>query len=70
LDRFHSDPKRKQISAQAIAPRSISIDGETKKFQDKMKFKQYLSTNPVLQRILERNLHHKEGNYTHEKPRN
>jgi hypothetical protein len=32
---------------------SINIDGENKIFQDKTKFKQYLSTNPALQRILE-----------------
>jgi hypothetical protein len=30
------------------------------------KFKQYLSTNPTQQRILEWNLQHKEGNYTQE----
>jgi hypothetical protein len=35
---------------------SINIDGETKIFQDKTKFKQYISTNPPLQRILERKL--------------
>jgi hypothetical protein len=32
---------------------SINTYGETKIFQDKTKFKQYLSTNPALQRILE-----------------
>ena len=32
---------------------SINIDGESKIFQDKTKFKQYLSTNRALQRILE-----------------
>jgi hypothetical protein len=32
---------------------SINIDGKTKIFQDKTKFKQYLFTNPDLQRILE-----------------
>jgi hypothetical protein len=32
---------------------SISIDGENKIFQDKAKFKQYLPTNPALQRFLE-----------------
>jgi hypothetical protein len=31
---------------------SITIDGETKVFHDKSKFTQYLSTNPVLQRII------------------
>jgi hypothetical protein len=46
---------------------SITIDRETKIFHDKTKFKQYLSTNPALQRILEgyqRILQYKEGNYT------
>jgi hypothetical protein len=38
-------------------------------FQDKTNFKQYLSTNPTLQRILERKLEHKEGIYTKEKTR-
>ena len=31
---------------------SITINGETKVFHDKTKFKQYLSTNPALQRII------------------
>ena len=31
---------------------SITIDGETKIFQDKTKFTQYLTTNPALQRII------------------
>jgi hypothetical protein len=35
---------------------SINIDGETKIFQDKTKFKQYLSTSPTLQRIMEEKL--------------
>jgi hypothetical protein len=36
------------------------MDGETKIFQEKPKFKHYLSTNPALQRILEGKLQHKE----------
>jgi hypothetical protein len=31
---------------------SITIDGETKMFHNKTKFKQYLSTDPELQRII------------------
>ena len=46
---------------------SINIDGETKIFQDKTKFKQYLSTSPALQRILERKLKHNKNTYTKEK---
>jgi hypothetical protein len=34
-----------------------------------MKFIQYLSTNPALQRIIDGKLQHKEGNYTLEKGR-
>jgi hypothetical protein len=47
---------------------TITIDEETKVFQDKIRFKQYLSTNPALQRIIEKS-QHKEGNYTQEKAR-
>jgi hypothetical protein len=32
---------------------SITIDGENKIFHDKTKFTQYLSTNPVLQRVID-----------------
>jgi hypothetical protein len=46
---------------------SININGETKVFQDKTKFKQYLSTNSTLQRILEGKLQHKEGTCTKER---
>jgi hypothetical protein len=50
-----------------LAKLSINIDGETKILQDKTKFKQYLSTNSVLQRILEGKLQYKEGIYIKEK---
>jgi hypothetical protein len=43
---------------------SIIIDGETKVFHDKTKFTQYLSPNAALQRIIDGNHQHKEGNYT------
>ena len=48
---------------------SITIDGETKVFHDKNKFTQYLSMNPVLQKIIKGKLQHKEGNNTLEKER-
>lgn len=48
----------------------IIMVGETKVFQDKTKFKQYLSTNTALQRIIEEKAQHEEGNYTQEKARN
>jgi hypothetical protein len=33
---------------------SVTIDGETKIFHDKNKFTQYFSTNPALQRIIDK----------------
>jgi hypothetical protein len=45
------------------AKHSITIDEENKVFHDKTKFTQYLSMNPVLQRIIQGKLQHKEGNY-------
>ena len=48
---------------------SITIDEETKIFHDKTKFKQYLSRNPSLQRIIGGKHQYKEGNYTLEKAR-
>jgi hypothetical protein len=44
---------------------SISIDGETKILQDNTKIKQYLSTNPTLQRNLEGKFQKQEG-YLHQ----
>jgi hypothetical protein len=43
---------------------SITIDEEAKIFDSKNKFIQYLFTNPALQKIIDRKLQHKEGNYT------
>jgi hypothetical protein len=48
---------------------SMTIDGQTKIFQDKNKFTQYLSTKSGLQRIIDGKHQHKEGNYTLEKAR-
>jgi hypothetical protein len=48
---------------------SITINEETKIFHDKIKITQYLSTNPVIQRIIYGKHQHKEGNYTLEKAR-
>jgi hypothetical protein len=41
---------------------SITIDGETKIFHDKTKFTKYLSTNPVLERMIDGKHQHKERN--------
>jgi hypothetical protein len=48
-------PRQHKCQPRLLSPAklSVNIDGETKIFQDKTKFKQYLSTNPALQRILE-----------------
>jgi len=48
----------------------LNIDGETKIFQDKKKFTQYLSTNPALQRIRNGKAQRKEASYTLEEARN
>ena len=49
---------------------SITIDGKKNKiFHDKIKFTQYISTNPALQRIIDGRHQHKKGNYTLEKVR-
>jgi hypothetical protein len=48
---------------------SINIDGESKISQDKTKFKQYLSTNPALQSIMEGKLQHKEDTCIKERTR-
>ena len=54
-----------------IFSKSINyICGELKVFQDKIKFKQYLSTKLALQGITEGKVHHEKENYTQEKPRN
>jgi hypothetical protein len=69
LGRHHTDPKRTQMPAQATIP-SKTLNSHRWKNQDipcKTKFTQYLSTNPAFQRIMNRKLQHKEGNYTLEK---
>jgi hypothetical protein len=48
---------------------SITIEGETKVFNDKTKFTQYLSTNPAIQRIIKGKHQNKDRNYTLEKAR-
>jgi hypothetical protein len=48
---------------------SITINGETKVFHDKIKFTQYLLMNPALQKIIKGKLQHKEGNSNLEKAR-
>jgi hypothetical protein len=49
---------------------SINIDGETKIFYDKTKFKQFMSVNPALQSKIDGKLQHKEGKYIQVKARN
>jgi hypothetical protein len=51
-----------------LAKLSITIDGETKVFQNKTKFPHYLSMNPALQRIITEKKN-KDGNHALEKAR-
>jgi hypothetical protein len=48
---------------------SITIDRENKIFHEKMKFTQYHSTNPALQKIIDGKHQNRGGNYTLEKAR-
>ena len=62
-----ANPKRIQMSAETTIP-SNTINHQTEKnkiFHDKTKFKQYLSTNPALQKTLEGKLQHKEETRKH-----
>ena len=54
------------MPAQAIYPAklSITIDGETKVFNDKTKFTQNLFTNPAFQSIIQGKHQDKDRNYT------
>ena len=72
LHRCHTDPKRTQMPAQATIPsKTLNYHRwKTKIFHDKTRFKQYLPTNPALQRITVGKHQHKFPNYTHEKARN
>ena len=47
----------------------ITVDGENKTFHEKTKFKQYLSRNTALQKILEGTLQPKYSNSTPAKPK-
>ena len=60
---------KSQPSLLYLAKLSITIDRETKTFHNKTTFIQYLSTNPALQKIIDRKHQHKEGNYILEKAR-
>ena len=44
---------------------AFTIDGENKIFQDKNRFKQYVATNPALQKLLEGKPQTKEANNIH-----
>jgi hypothetical protein len=66
---IYADPKRTQMPAQLLYPAklSLTINGETRVFHDKTKFKQYHSTKPAVQRIIKEKHQHKDGNYTLQK---
>jgi len=53
-----------------VSSKTLNIDGETKIIHDKIKFTQYLSTTPALQRIINGKAQHKEARHTIEKARN
>jgi hypothetical protein len=63
--------REQQCQPRLLNPAKLSIttDGETKIFHNKTKLKQYLSTNPALQRILDEKIQHKEGKHTQVKAR-
>ena len=48
---------------------AFTIDGESKIFQDKNRFKEYVTTNPALKKILEKKSQTKEANNTHNNTR-
>jgi hypothetical protein len=50
-----------------IPSKTLIHHRETKIFHNKTKFKQYLSMNSALQRVIKEKLYHQEGNYTQEK---
>ena len=52
------------MQAQTTIPNKLSftINGENKIFQDKNKFKQYVATNPALQKVIEGKSQPKESN--------
>ena len=44
---------------------SFTINGENKIFHDKNRFKQYISTNPALQKVVEGKRQHKKAKNIH-----
>jgi hypothetical protein len=54
LGRCPADSKRPQLPAHISIPSKTfnTLDGENKLFHDKVKFKEYISTNPDIQKIL------------------
>ena len=68
FERYYAEAKRTQMPAQTTIPSKTLIHHrETKIFHNKTKFKQYLSMNSALQRVIKEKLYHQEGNYTQEK---
>jgi hypothetical protein len=60
-----------QLRLLYLAKLSITIDGETKVFHHKIKFTNYLSMNPALQRIItgKKKKQYKDRNHALEKAR-
>ena len=55
----------KQAQTTILAKLSFTIDEENKTFYSKNIFKQYIATNPALQKVLEEKPQPKEANNTH-----
>ena len=64
--KHYTDIKRTQMSAQTtIASKTFKHHRRKNKiFHDKTSFHQYLATNPLVHKILDRKLQHKEDDYT------
>ena len=62
-----AETKGPWMQAQTTIPRKLSfiIEGENKIFHDQNRFKQYISTNPALQKVLEGKPQPKEAKTTH-----
>ena len=71
MGRGHTDSKRTQMLAEANIP-SKNLNQHRQRnqnIQGQRQIKQYLSTDPALQSILEGKFQHKVGTYTKEKTR-
>jgi hypothetical protein len=61
---FCTHTQKNNFSPRILYPEKLSfkIDGEVKVFQEKQKLKQYMTTKPLLQKILQGNIHREDEN--------